>query len=423
MRKLLTLCLLAVTMCASAQEKRFAMSTPKAVEGNVSKFEAGAFASELQKALTNNGYRVVARGPAVDAIIKDFDFESNSSLTDNEKAKLAQLKNVDYICMPAVMEKNGIYYFSATVIDKELGEFVAVVSAFLKNFSDIDSACEQMAGEILSYLGASSGNDYTRLQPPYHDGNGSSRSGVHADFTENAWGINMKMVWVEGGDFMMGCTSEQSDCSDNEQNVRRVTVDGYWIGMLEVTQAQWEKVMGTSIYQQKSKANVSSTYGVGPDYPMYYVSWDEAMEFCRLLSNKTGKTYTLPTEAQWEYAARGGNKADGTKYAGSNMIDAVAWYYDNSGNSTHPVGTKRGNALGIYDMSGNVWEWCKDWYSSSYVSYDTNNPTGPSSGSIRVNRGGCWGSDRAGCCRVSIRDGDSPDARYGSLGFRVVLVP
>lgn len=193
--------------------------------------------------------------------------------------------------------------------------------------------------------------------------------------------------------------------------------------MLEVTQAQWEKVMGTSIYQQKNKANSQwSVYGVGPDYPMYYVSWDEAMEFCRLLSQKTGKTYTLPTEAQWEYAARGGNKADGTKYAGSNMIDAVAWYTDNSGNSTHPVGTKRGNALGIYDMSGNVWEWCKDWYSNSYVSYDTNNPTGPSSGSYRVCRGGGWLNSASGC-RVSNRVSNAPDYRSNGLGFRVVLVP
>lgn len=241
-------------------------------------------------------------------------------------------------------------------------------------------------------------------------------------YTETAFDVNMKMIWVEGGDFMMGCTSEQGNCDGDEQNVRRVTVDGFYIGMLEVTQSQWEKVMGTSIYQQKSKANANSTYGVGPDYPMYYVSWEEATEFCRLLSNKTGRTYTLPTEAQWEYAARGGKKADGTKYAGSNVIDAVAWYTDNSGSTTHVCGSKRANALGIYDMSGNVWEWCKDWYASSYVSYDTNNPTGPSSGSYRVNRGGSWGY-YASNCRVAYRRGITPSYRDYALGFRVVCIP
>lgn len=255
------------------------------------------------------------------------------------------------------------------------------------------------------------------------NGGASTGNAVSKDYTEKAWGINMKMIRVEGGDFMMGCTSEQGQCYDDEKNVRRITVDGFYIGMLEVTQSQWEKVMGTSIYQQRNKANSQwSLYGVGPDYPMYYVSWDEATEFCRLLSNKTGKTYTLPTEAQWEYAARGGKKADGTKYAGSNVIDAVAWYRDNSGSSTHVCGSKRANALGIYDMSGNVWEWCKDWYASSYVSYDTNNPTGPSSGSSRVARGGGWYGD-ASNCRVANRDGSTPSSRDYGLGFRVVCIP
>ena len=199
-------------------------------------------------------------------------------------------------------------------------------------------------------------------------------------------------------------------------------VDGFYIGMLEVTQAQWQAVMGTSIYQQWVKAiNGSPTKGVGGDYPMYCVSWDEAMEFCRLLSNKTGKTYTLPTEAQWEYAARGGNRPDGTKYAGSNMIDGVAWYYGNS-DSSNPCGTKRANALGLYDMSGNVWEWCKDWYSYSYLSYDTNNPAGPSSGSHRVTRGGSWFNNALNC-RVATRDYYSPDDREFFLGFRVVCIP
>lgn len=242
------------------------------------------------------------------------------------------------------------------------------------------------------------------------------------DFTESAWGINMKMIWVEGGDFLMGCTSEQGQCDDDEKNVRRVTVDGFYIGMLEVTQSQWEKVMGTSIYQQTTKAARDGSYGVGLDYPMYYVSWEEATEFCRLLSNKTGRTYTLPTEAQWEYAARGGRQSGGTKYAGSNMVDAVAWYDGNSVNITHVCGSKRANLLGIYDMSGNVWEWCKDWYANPYVSYDTNNPTGPSSGTRRVNRGGSWCGD-ASFCRVAFRNSRTPSFRNHDLGFRVVCIP
>lgn len=244
-----------------------------------------------------------------------------------------------------------------------------------------------------------------------------------SDFIETAFGINMKMIWVEGGSFLMGCTSEQGQCDDDEKNVRRVTVDGFYIGMLEVTQSQWEKVMGTSVYQQRNKANSQwPMRGVGPDYPIYYVSWEEATEFCRLLSNKTGRTYTLPTEAQWEYAARGGKKADGTKYAGSNVVDAVAWYTDKSGVTTHVCGSKRATPLGIYDMSGNVWEWCKDWYESSYVSYDTNNPTGPSSGSYRVFRGGSWGGN-ASNCRVATRSRSAPSNRFNTLGFRVVCIP
>ena len=243
----------------------------------------------------------------------------------------------------------------------------------------------------------------------------------HEDYIEDAFGINMKMVWVEGGSFMMGCTSEQSDCDEDEMNVRKVKVDGFYIGMLEVTQAQWEAVVGTNLDTQKNKT-IFKINSVGPEYPMYFVNWDEAMEFCRLLSNRTGKKYTLPTEAQWEYAARGGKKPDGTMYAGSNSIDAVAWYWDNCGEKTHVCGTKRANSLGIYDMSGNVREWCKDWYSNSYISYDTNNPTGPSSGEARVYRSGCWYYD-ASSCRVSNRYSNHPSYRGEELGFRVVCIP
>ena len=165
-------------------------------------------------------------------------------------------------------------------------------------------------------------------------------------------------------------------------------------------------------------------WGVGDDYPMYYVSWEEAQSFCEKLSAQTGKKYRLPTEAEWEYAARGGQQAGGTKYAGSNIIGNVAWYYGNSGGKAHPVGQKKPNALGLYDMSGNVWEWCKDvfdWYSSSSAV----NPQGPSSGSGRVYRGGYWGRDAswidgARYCRVSYRRSSAPDSRGNDLGFRVV---
>ena len=179
--------------------------------------------------------------------------------------------------------------------------------------------------------------------------------------------------------------------------------------------------MGTTIHEQRIKAGYSFTNGVGSDYPMYYVNWEEAQEFCKKLSQLTGKTYVLPTEAQWEYAARGGVKSRGYKYSGSNTIGNVAWYSDNSSSSTHPVATKQPNELGLYDMSGNVWEWCSDWY-GSYSSESQSNPTGPSTGSNRVLRGGSW-CNSARNCRVSFRNYSYPSNRSFNDGFRFVLLP
>ena len=243
------------------------------------------------------------------------------------------------------------------------------------------------------------------------------------DYVETAKGLNMKMIFVEGGTFKMGATSEQgSDADSDEKPVHSVTIDSYYIAETEVTQAQWYAVMGTTIYQQRDKANSSwSMYGVGDNNPMYYVSWEEAQEFCRRLSQLTGKRYALPTEAQWEYAARGGNKSKGYKYSGSNAIGNVAWYDNNSSSKTHSVKQKSPNELGLYDMSGNVWEWCNDWY-GSYSSSSQTNPTGPSSGSDRVIRGGSW-DYFAGFCRVSDRDSLDPSGRFGDLGFRLVCFP
>lgn len=426
MKKFLILLLSALSLivCAQTDVKKVAILETVDKMGNVPYGVLLQVRSSLTYAISSNaGYEGYDRVDMA-AITGEQNFQRTGMVSDEQIKRLGEMTGAAYVLIAeAALYDDQNIIIAAKILDVETGGVMSSTPPAVapKDPTKMAEACIRCSQTLVG------GKMPTRTTTTTTD----SKTGyvsqpappANQDFTETAWGINMKMIWVEGGDFLMGCTSEQGgDCGSDEQNVRRVTVDGFYIGMLEVTQSQWEKVVGTSIYQQKTKANYSNTYGVGPDYPMYYVSWDEAMEFCRLLSNKTGRTYTLPTEAQWEYAARGGNKNEGAKYAGSNMIDAVAWYTDNSGSSTHIVGSKRANALGIYDMSGNVWEWCKDWYASSYVSYDTNNPVGPSSGSIRVSRGGGWNIN-ASYCRVANRSYSSPGYRSNYLGFRVVLLP
>jgi formylglycine-generating enzyme required for sulfatase activity len=222
----------------------------------------------------------------------------------------------------------------------------------------------------------------------------------------------IEMVPVAGGTFTMGCTG--NDCSDREKPSHSVTLSSFKIGRCEVTQAQWLAVMGSWPGKEPS-----SEYGLGDSYPAYNVSWDDVQAFISKLNQLTGKRYRLPTEAEWEYAARGGQQTHGYTYSGSNTIGDVAWYEENSGETTHAVGTKQPNELGLYDMSGNVWEWCSDWY-DDYNSSAQTNPTGASDGSDRVYRGGGWGNGTA-FCAVSNRYRSGPSDRSVSLGFRLVL--
>ena len=195
---------------------------------------------------------------------------------------------------------------------------------------------------------------------------------------------------------------------------------GFWRLETEVTQAMWESVMGTTVRQQRDKANPDwSLYSEGAEYPICYVDWEECWTFCKKLSSKLGVHVSLPTEAQWEYACRAGTT--GT-YAGD--LDAMAWYYGNSRSKTHPVGQKKANEWGLYDMHGNVSEWCLDVYEEDFYarspSSDPCNWKDENSGSDRVHRGGCWYGD-AGNCRSADRDYYVPGIRDGNLGFRVVL--
>ncbi len=230
-------------------------------------------------------------------------------------------------------------------------------------------------------------------------------------FTVN--GISFDMIFVEGGTFTMGASREQDkDATSYEQPSHQVTLSSFYIGKYEVTQELWEAVMG----------NNPSNFKDNLQCPVESVSWNDCQEFITQLNRLTGRCFRLPTEAEWEYAARGGNRSQSYKYSGSNMLYASAWYTDNSGSTTHPVGQKIPNELGLYDLSGNVSEWCQDWY-GSYSSRSQSNPTGPasvSSGSGRVYRGGGWGSSTRGC-RISYRSDGGAAYRYYSLGVRLAL--
>lgn len=240
------------------------------------------------------------------------------------------------------------------------------------------------------------------------DGGGGAPTDTIEAETITVNGVSFKMIAVEGGTFQMGATSEQQDAYDDEKPVHSVTLSSYHIGETEVTQALWKAVMGGN-----------PSYFKGDNLPVEQVSWDDCQIFIRLINRLTGRNFRLPTEAEWEYAARGGNKSRGTQYSGSSTIGDVAWYDANSGSKTHPVATKQPNELGIYDMCGNVWEWCSDW-EGKYSSGAQTNPTGPTSGSSRVFRGGSWSYD-AGICRVAYRYNFAPGHRSSGLGLRLVF--
>ena len=227
-------------------------------------------------------------------------------------------------------------------------------------------------------------------------------------FTVPGSDISFTMVYVQGGTFTMGATSEQgSDAYDWEKPTHRVTLSSYYIGQTEVTQALWQAVMGNN-----------PSHFRGANKPVESVSYNDCKAFISKLNSLTGQNFRLPTEAEWEFAARGGNRSRGYKYAGSDNLSTVAWYDGNSGYATHPVAQKSPNELGLYDMSGNVWEWCNDWY-GDYSSNAQTNPQGPYSGSYRVLRGGSYILARY--CRVSYRIYITPSCSSSGLGLRLAL--
>lgn len=250
----------------------------------------------------------------------------------------------------------------------------------------------------------------------YDYGDTSETVGANKVFTVN--GVTFTMVFVESGTFTMGATAEQQEPFDDEKPPHRVTLTkDFYMGETEVTQALWKAVMGFT--PTASGSQWSTEDGLGDDFPAYYISYEDVQQFISQLNSLTGAQFRMPTEAEWEYAARGGSKSKGYQYSGSNNIGDVTWYEGNSGKKTHAVKTKKANELGLYDMSGNVSEWCSDW-KGNYTSSLAVDPTGADSGSYRVLRGGDW-SIYANFCRVALRYGGYSSTRGYCFGFRLVL--
>ena len=228
--------------------------------------------------------------------------------------------------------------------------------------------------------------------------------------------VQFRMMPVAGGKFMMGADEKQASwAAADEKPLHEVALSDYYIGQYPVTQGLWRAVTGRNPSNNKA----------GDDYPVEYVSWDDCQGFIKKLNDRTGLAFRLPREAEWEYAARGGWQSRGFIYSGSDNADDVAWHEGNSslgfwkGRRTHPVGQKKPNELGLYDMSGNVWEWCQDWY-GEYTAETQTDPAGPASGRYRVLRGGSyWCGARH--CRVSFRIDGDPGYRYDDFGLRLVL--
>lgn len=248
---------------------------------------------------------------------------------------------------------------------------------------------------------------------------GNSKKKLKMAWSRNTSNIQKKiitellaqMIYVEGGTFQLGCLEPiDSLCTEYEKPVQKIKLSSYYIAQHEVTQLLWLELMGYNPNPFKNNK-----------FPVANVSWNETQEFIKKLNHLTNLKFALPTEAQWEYAAKGGSKSKNTVFAGHKDVKKVAWYKENANGMYHVVGTLHPNELNLFDMNGNVWEWCSDYY-SPYTPENKENPTGPSSGNTRVYRGGSW-LDNLNYTRITSRNSGNPNQKMNCLGFRLVLIP
>jgi formylglycine-generating enzyme required for sulfatase activity len=439
MKQKLTFMFMFVLMLLSLQAQqsklRVAVFDPTASGTNIDEGTKLAVQELISSALVSTGKFTVVERSMIEKIIKEQSFQS-SDLADNSQAtEIGRLSGANKVVLSAVSLVGGRNMLSIKLVDVETASIDLHKTKIVES-NDLLDVVEPLTLELLGekavykkqgqeFIGNAPTTTVQKNQPTtsqQKENASRSSSGKNIVFTVN--GVEFEMIFVDGGTFIMGCTPEQKGCGKEEKPTHSVSLSDFYMGKYEVTQKLWHAVMGVNI-RHLSNLLKKDVRGEGDDYPMYYVRYSDCEEFCgklnRLLSNELpdGYRFSIPTEAQWEYAARGGKNSRSNKYSGSNNIDEVSWYSKNSGNKTREVGLKRSNELDIYDMSGNVWEWCQDW-GGNYGKKPQTNPKGPNKGSYRVIRGGSSTCDSE-YGRVSCRRFFAPSNH--DYGLRLVLTP
>ena len=361
---------------------------------------------------TMSGIELIDRTD-VNNLLAEMKFEQNGLVKEEDKKRLGEIKGVDIIVSLVVTKGFGYINIESSFLKVETGNVVGTTQSVLAKAGDpvdIAEKCVELAEKLTGIPSSSAPRPAFTTRP--------ATTATDRTFTVN--GVSFKMVFVKGGSMYLGCTVGSGECNDDEIPSHNVTLTDYYMGETEVTQALWKAVMGYNNNPSNWKGN---------QLPVEWVGWKDCQEFVvrlnSLLSSQLpqGYRFALPSEAQWEYAARGGQKSSGGVYAGSRNLSFVGWYDDNSDARTHEVKQKAPNELGLYDMSGNVNEWCEDRYSETFYSDNRNwiDPLNSYLGYERVSRGGSWNYREDYCC-VSFRDYNSPNFCNYNLGFRLALV-
>jgi formylglycine-generating enzyme required for sulfatase activity len=385
--------------------KKVAVLEPTATNSNVTTMQKEIIRGALEEAITNMpGYEAFTR-TNIDAIVNEINFQQSGMVDDDQRKRIGMMSGAEYLCLSKLTVENNEFYISCSLVEVESGRISHTANELMPTTprTAVLEGCKRLTEKLIG-------------------------SNVPARVVRD----NLpEMVQITGGVFTMGC--QKVECESDEKPAHRVSLDGFRLSKTEVTNGHYvtflndRKIRANGQYSGNKllewtlpESQVEYVDGIWrvksglEHYPMVHVTWYGAYEYCSWAGGR------LPTEAEWEYAARGGSKGGSSRYAGSNAGDEVMWFAENSNMRSHAVGVKQPNELGLHDMSGNVREWCADWWSPAYPDGEQANPTGAKTGAFRVLRGGAWSYEEP-ACRVTFRDYYSPSGSGNNFGFRLWL--